>query len=334
MKFINMGILVFFVVGMQGLIAGDGSAEVAKSRDEQQIEILRRHVKDAEARVERRAGRIREQDRLVESKINDIIKLLSTVKDSAESKTRVTQVKEDVINGLNKSLEFYRQRRRARVQKLRDERVTFQDAADDKVLAFLDAKIDKRIEQITHITSTLTKGREWKKHEKYNYTVYGNNVEREVSDEFTRHRKNLSRSHRQSDRTVAIIKQNEADVRKESERLESRLKSAGSDEEREAIKNLMAKNDARLKKQEGEIRKIARPQGGGRALGRKDAFDTQKWIENMAEEVVREHRELVRMISDSKQDVMMLNNWKQRLKKAEEYMAKREASGSSSEKKP
>jgi hypothetical protein len=53
----------------------------------------------------------------------------------------------------------------------------------------------------------------------------------------------------------------------------------------------------------------------------------------MAEEVVREHRELVRMISDSKQDVMILNNWKLRLKKAEEYMAKREVSESSSEKK-
>jgi hypothetical protein len=222
-------------------------------------------------------------------------------------------------------LEFYRQRRRAEVQKLRDNMASFQDAEEDKVLAFLDNKIDKRIKQITYITTTLTKSRDLANVNKYEYSIYGDTVERQVSDDFRRGRKNLSRSHQQSDRTVAIIKKNEAEIRKENERLEQRLKLARTDEDRVAIKDLIDRNNERLAKQKEELMKLARGHGpSGKALGRRDAFDTQKWVERMAEEVVREHRELVRMASESKQDLLALDNWKRRLKKAEAYMAAKE----------
>ena len=296
------------------------------ARVEQQVAFLQARVNEAQARVNKRVAAISEQDKRVEDKINQVIKLLGTIKDSPASKTRITKTKQDVINGLNKSLEFYRQRRRARIQALKNESADFDDAENDVALKMLDEKMDERIRQISYITSTLTKPREWQPYEKYEYTVYGNNVERDESEAFVRNKKNLTRSNQQRDRTVAILKKNEADIKRENAKLEERLKTVRSEKDRKAIQGLIEQNNQRLANQNAAARKMVQnAHQPHKSLGREQAFDTYKWVETMAQEIVREHRQLVFLASQSKQDLFDLNIWQDRLKKAKAYEAQLKA---------
>ena len=298
------------------------------TKDEQQIEVLRRQVASAQARVDVHVEKLMAKDGEIEAKINDVIKLLNSIKDSTESKTRITKVKKDIIDNLSKSIEFYRQRRRARIQKLKDERASFTAAESDKALAFLDNKIDKRIEQITFITSNMTQNREWKNSEKYEYVDdgYGNRIISGTSDKYTRHRKSLSSATQQRGKTEEILEKNRAEIERENARLEKLLKSARTEEGRAAVEAQIKKNNARLSKQaENENKMVNYARDTGKSLSRKDAFETDKWVEDMVKDINKDHREFMHMVSLGKNDAFTLSLWKERLNKAEAYVAGQKA---------
>lgn len=299
------------------------------TKDEQQLEFLRKQVASAQARVDVHVEKLKAKDREIEAKINDVIKLINSVKDSTESKSRITNVKKEVINDLNKSIEFYRQRRRARIQVLRDQSKSFKEAEGDKALAFIDDKIDKRIEQIMFITSNMTQGRNWKDSEKYEYVNngYGGRVRTRKTDEYTRHRKSLSSATQQRGKTEQILDKNRAEIERENARLEKMLKSARTEEGRTAAEAQLEKNNVRLSKQYKEESKMVNyARDSGRPLSRRDAFETDRWVEDMIKDIVKDHREFVHIISMGKNDAFTLSLWKERLNKAEAYVAQQKTS--------
>jgi len=318
MKYLSMLMISVFAVSA----IADGNAP--KPTDAQQIEYLKKKVAESEAVVNKHVEKLRAKDAEIEKGINDIIRLISSVKDSKASKTRITNVREDVIDGLNKSVEFYRQRRASRVQVLRNNSATMKDAEGDKIIAFLDKLIDKRIEQILYITGTMTTRREWTEDEKYDYVNDGDGyrIKAGKSDEFVRHRKNLSKSNLTRKKTDQILEKNRLEIERENRKLETLLKSQLTDADREATQEQIIKNNKRLAEQRKETTKMVNyGRESGRAVGRSEAFETDKEVERMAEEVIKAHREFVRMASLGKNDMLTMNLWKRRLGKAEAFVA-------------
>lgn len=295
------------------------------TKDEQQLVFLRERVAEAQGRVDADVARMKAKDQQIEKKINDVIKLITSVRDSTDSKTRIVSVKKDVIDGLNKTLAFYKQRRNARLQKLRDELASPEKFEDDKVLAFLDKKIDKRIDQIIYLTSTMTQAKEWKDNEKYAYTNYGyDGVSRRTSDKYVRYRKNLGQSNLQRKKTLGILKQYEDSIGRENHRLKQKLAATQKDEDRKAIEEQIAKNNKRLEEQRSKAEKmVLYSHVTGRPVDRQQAFETDKWVEDMSQNIVRDFREFVHLASIAKDDHFNLSLWQERLQKGEAFVARK-----------
>jgi hypothetical protein len=319
----NTKYLTAFMISLFA-VSAIAEGDAPKPTDTQQIKFLKKKVAESEAVVNKHIEKLRAKDAEIEKGINDIINLISSVKDSKESKTRITNVREDVIDGLNKSVEFYRQRRASRIQVLRNNSATMEDADGDKIIDFLDKLIDKRIEQILYITGTMTTKLQWTESEKYDYVRNGSGykVKAGKSDEFVRHRKNLSKSNLTRKKTDQILEKNRAVIERENRKLEAHLKSQITDADRAATQDMIAKNNKRLEEQRKETTEMVDyGHESGRAIGRSEAFKTDQRVEQMAEGVIKSHREFVHMASLGKNDMLTMNLWKRRLKKAEAFVA-------------
>ena len=78
-------------------------------------------------------------------------------------------------------------------------------------------------------------------------------------------------------------------------------------------------------KAENENKMVNYARDTGKSLSRKDAFETDKWVEDMVKDINKDHREFMHMVSLGKNDAFTLSLWKERLNKAEAYVAGQKA---------
>jgi len=107
-------------------------------------------------------------DAAVEKKISGLVKMMSSLKDSSGSGNRIARSKMQLIEGLERSIKFYAQRRAKNMDDLMRPHtaVSKDDLKGDADR--LEARVDKRIEQIMQITQSFTQ------HEDYDKYLYQN----------------------------------------------------------------------------------------------------------------------------------------------------------------
>lgn len=296
-------------------------AQGERATVDKQMDLLRLQVARCEAQVQSQTEAVLALDKRMEERIDDVVSLLATVSDSSDSKTRVTGVKQDVIEGLEKCMAFYRQRRAARIESVRTGMSAEPMAQNEEALRFLDAKVEKRIEQILEVAASLTQHEQWKRTEKY----YGSgrhdggggpgNVE---TTEHRRHTKNVSRSGHEKQDVAEALSEDADNLRAENERLRRSLAYAKTDEVRARIEAQIVKNEEAGAKRREQVRSVlVEAQAPGKSLSKHAAFETAKWISDMVQDIGQDHRQLVRVASERKNDVARLKMWQGRLARAE-----------------
>lgn len=147
------------VVAVLGLVGG------ALAQDRLAADaMVQAQIRLRESRVAAKEELLRTTDARLEKGIAELVGLLQSANDSAESRTRVTLLKEQVAKSLAKSIGYYRQKRQETRAAL--ERPDLGYAPDDlrKGLAALDERIEKRIAQIIEITRSLAVHQEFEKY--------------------------------------------------------------------------------------------------------------------------------------------------------------------------
>lgn len=131
-------------------------------------------------------------DGVVEKKIDLLVEVLSSLKDSTDSGTRIENNKVDLIEGLRKSIAFYQSRRaekEARFLSIQNE-ATKDDLKGD--MDFLDERSEKRIGQIMELTKSFTQHEETNKYIYEHKKIPGANAyktDRKVSPEYKQSKK-------------------------------------------------------------------------------------------------------------------------------------------------
>jgi hypothetical protein len=108
---------------------------------------------------------IRTLDSRVESGVDRIVKMLGQVKDSADSKVRISNLKADVITGLRRTIEYYKNNRDALREQVRTGKSAVPLETVEKDIAIFDARIEKRIGQIAELAKSFTDYQELEKYE-------------------------------------------------------------------------------------------------------------------------------------------------------------------------
>lgn len=166
-------------------------AAALQAQQAQYAEVLAAEAAKSRERLAAINQQLQSLDQDIESRIDRVVKLLSSVKDSTDSKGRVRTMKSKAIAGLKKSIDYYVRER----EKLNQARAASGTDASKAGLAedaaAFNTRVDKRVDQITSLANSLTQHEEFGRYERYRNNEYDYNAE---TTEFKRFEKDVSAS--------------------------------------------------------------------------------------------------------------------------------------------
>lgn len=273
------------VIPITGLIAQEATPAADIEARRQSVVDLETHIAQREQRLSEWGKDIVELNARIEKRVDDLVTLLAGLRDSQDSRRRVTQIKKEAIEGLQQGIERYRAKRKEIREMVR---TGSGEALGD--LGKIDEHIIKRIDQIAELTKSIPAHEDVEKYE-YDGGSYWNGYYDggRVSEEWKQNRRDASASDKQRKDTAEALEKAIKRLEERRQSLKSQLAAGGLTD---AAKNLytaeLGQIDAyqdHLQSLQGDV--LAGGTGGGRAIGLEQAQD----IENMIKDARTDLRE-------------------------------------------
>lgn len=209
-----------------GATAAQETPAVDLAARRESVVTLKSHIEMREKRLDEVASEIRERGRKTNQKIEELVKMLSKLKDSEDSKRRISQIKGEAIGGLTRMLKVYKSERDKLAERLRlDPSVAAEGLGKD--MAAMDKLIELRAAEILELVKSMPPGTDVSKYEQDGYSYY-NGVYYENS--------RISEAWRQNRRDAVDSEKQRREVRKALEGAIADLESR-----RNSIKAALAK---------------------------------------------------------------------------------------------
>jgi hypothetical protein len=198
-----------------------------------------------ETRSDLLLGEIRSADDRIEATVDKILETLRLVGDSKDSRTKVARMKEQTVDGLQKNIVFYQQKRAQLQEEMR--RPSLHLTAEEKqaAIAKFDARIEKRVQQVLALTKSLPSHKDY---ERYSATDGGWWGPTYVQNEDYKQNKRIT-SHTNSQRTE-VAKELQRSIEKidrQIRTLHSQFVAASNEPHRKMLMDEIARYEA-LKK--------------------------------------------------------------------------------------
>ena len=286
---------------------------------------LKEHIAQREARFEALKKDLLTLDARVEERVDYVVKTLSTLKDSPDSKTRIANLKEEVIDGLRRSITIYRQKRMEIFERQRKEQIVPEAELAANIDTF-DKRIGKRIGQIMELVQSLPGHQEVPK-----YESDGNSYANGWYEETTRISDEWKQNRRQSNKTdverrellQALNKALDTNDTRRRSLTESLKKTTLSEKDRSLAQQELGRVDALLDDLKSRRRELALPgDADGRELGMSEASDIGKMIADAREDLARDFRDIFAKYSDLDQERTRVRGLQNNLKAREEWLQK------------
>lgn len=282
-----IGSLAAFIP-LSGLIAQEKPAPAldleARKESVANLEI---HITQREERLADWGRDIKQLDTRIEKQVEELVKMLTGLRDSQSSRTNITQLKKSAIEGLKYGIDRYARKRRE-IREL--VRTGSDEALED--LGKLDQRILKRVDQIAELTKSIPTHDDVDKYESDGGSYWNGyyNESSDISDEWKQNRRDTVQSDKQRNDTSKVLKE-------ALERLDQRRRTLKdflanrkiTDSERALYTTELGQIGAyeeHLKEQLRDVT-VSSGGGGGRAVGREQAHD----IEALLEDARRDLRE-------------------------------------------
>lgn len=271
----------------------------------QSVVNLARHIEQREKRLEELRSDIRALDKRIETRADELIKMLTEITDSQESKTRVVQLKTRAIEGLRRWIRIYQDRRGQIVESLKREGEHLPKEELAEVLDAVDRRVDKRVDQIIELTASMGEHQDVKKYENdseaYSYRNGYYYETSRVSEEWKQNRRETTMTDKNRKELIDALKG--AIERLESRRasLDDTIKNRGlSPAEKEIQLEELGRIDGSIDRRRRELKDLASPTGGasGQPLGRNKAHDIEQLLEDAGEDLSEDFRQFLRMFDE------------------------------------
>ena len=165
---------------------------------------LESHIGQREERLAEWSRDIVELDARIEKRVDELVKMLAGLRDSQDSRTKVTQIKKDAIEGLKRGIDLYAKKRKEVRETVR---TGSQEALGD--LGKFDQRIIKRVDQIADLTKSIPTHEDVDKYESngssYWNGYYGENTR--VSEEWKQNRRDAAQSNQQREDTSKALRE-------------------------------------------------------------------------------------------------------------------------------
>jgi hypothetical protein len=269
--------------------AASAKNEMTMDERRQSITNLEHHIAEREERVTELRDDIRTLDTRVEKRVDRLVDILASSKDSNSSKITVVQTKQKTIEALRKTIKYYDEKRRAIRQMLEKKSAIQEDLVEDAKK--IDARIEKRVTQIMELTKSFTPGEELEKYDETTNSSWGWSwTERRISDDWRQNR-------RDSNQTALEDKRVRESLKKSIEYLESRvvwlkgqLKQKDlSPESKSLFEDELSRNQSLVSIRQAQVDELDTPGSSGQpepeAVSRDQAHDLARLLDDTGDDV-------------------------------------------------
>jgi uncharacterized coiled-coil protein SlyX len=294
----------------------------------------RQSVIDLEAHIAQREQRLAEwgQDVVdlsarIDKRVDGLVTLLTGLRDSQESKRNVTQIKKEAIEGLQRGITLYTQKRR----EIREMVRTGSDEALGD-LSKIDAKIIKRIDQIAELTKSIPTHQDVEKYESDGGTYWNGyySENNRISDEWRQNRRDSNAADLQRKQTSEALGKAIERLKDRRRMLTAKLKEGRiTDSEKSLYTTELGQVDAYQDHLEAQVRDITTGGNpdGGRAIGRDQAHDIENMIEDARKDLREDVARLFRSYDQFVKGRHYLAELKENLAARKEWLKKADAIG-------
>jgi chromosome segregation ATPase len=291
----------------------------------QSVENLKQHIAQREARLESLKQELRTLDARVETQIEGIVKNLASLKDSKDSKTRVANIKGDVIQALVRSIAIYRQKRMEVFERLRKDASAPQEQLE-RELAIFDERVGKRIGQVMEIARSFPGHKDVQKYESEG-SSYWNGWSQEntrISDEWKQNRRNSNSGEKVRRELIqALDKALQTNQSRRDTLADNLANRKLSDEQRATQQNELGRLDATLDHLRMQKRELALPAAGAtREIGLDEAHDAEQMLDDARDDISRDMFDVLRKFADIDREGVKIHALKENLKAREEWLKK------------
>ncbi|RLD12502.1 MAG: hypothetical protein DRI44_00430 [Chlamydiae bacterium] len=256
-----------------------------------------------EAAIKEMTDEIFAIDSKIEGEVGQIINYLSSVKDSAESHTKVAVIKEKAILALANSVADYKRERAKRMNELSKRYPNLSRDILKKQIGIADERINKRIKQIVDITSSLTQNQNVKKYDKY-WTRQRRSGRRakvksgkKISKEYKQNRSVTAKSNALKDKVIKGLNDEIDTLEAKNVSLNTKIQTERSKEIKEQYKKEIEANKVTIEKRKQQIADAeAQTAVSTTPLQYNDAKELEKQITDMVLDIEDQEAKMKQLI--------------------------------------
>ena len=269
-----------------GTTEAPAPAPMTMEERKRSINEMEAHILERQERASALSDDIKRLDERLESQIQKIVTKLEKVKDSTSSQVRVAQTKENAIEGLKRTIDYYVRKRDDLVQALRSGNSKLPQETLKSDLKVFDERINKRVEQIIGIAESFTEHKELSKYirtgnRNRGWGRGGSSVR--INEQWLFNRKSVRHTDKQTADIAKAIEDALGRLDRRSATLTENLKSTKlTPQQKEILEEELTHNEKMFNDRLAQLEKIDANSGGAatQSIDRNQAFTIQKSIED------------------------------------------------------
>ena len=311
-------------VGAQNTPAIDMEARKASQ------ETLRRNIEMRERRLADLTEEISTLARRTDSRIEELVTLLSGIRDSQQSRHNVSQIKAQAVQGLRRMIETYRRERRDVVERLRTDRSRPMEALN-RDIDLIDARIEKRVADIIALTRSIPTRENIDRIENTGYgstNFWGGWYENtRVSEDWRQNRRDGVQSTRQRRELTQALEQSVLDLERRRRTLVANLRGSNlSAPAREIQTQELTRVDAILDQRRSQLLELATPTTpASQTVSRNEARDLSNLLDSARRDIASDFSKTLRLFNDATQERDGLHSLRENFEARERWLVENNA---------
>jgi hypothetical protein len=318
------------------LISAQEPAPTDYEARRESVETLKQHIAMRQKRLDEVTAEIRDRAQKTDKKIEDLVTMLAGVKDSQDSKRRVSQTKVEAVAGLKRLIQTYRTERRSILERIKSD----PDAATDALtadVATADKLIEKRIADIVELIKSMPGGEDVAKYETDSTSSYdGGNIVYEnsrISEAWRQNRRDKVESQKERREAQAALEKSIADLGRRRDSLSKSL-SAGdiSGAEKEIQEQELAYVKSALDQRTAQLAEVTAPaEAPAETASKGEADDMKRMLGDARSDIAADVAKNLRLYCDAVDERDKIHGLQENLAAREKWLQENDPSAKKGE---
>lgn len=283
---------------------------------------LEAQIASREARLEELRGDIKMIDARIEKRMDSVVKLLSDTRDSQDSKTRISQIKQEAITGLRRAIDLYVSKRKQVAERVKK--------GDDSALGDLekfDQRISTRVAQIVELSKSFPAHEDVKKYESDGGTEYWNGFYSDntrISEEWKQSRRDDAQGKVQRDEVTTAIREGIERLDQRRRTLKDMLDNRNPSESARKLYNQeLGQIDAQIENLNSQLVEVTLPTGGAtRTPSLDEAVDMGQLLDDARKDLRGDVSKLFQLYDNFDKERYRVDEMKENLAARKEWLEK------------